>query len=70
MRMMKKIKINSFLILALMFILSSCATTPPVKVLEERDPVVKKIEEKDSLRIIKNSANKDTSNKKTIKQSK
>jgi len=36
---------------------SSCVKTQ-TKIIEERDPIVKKIEEKDSMRIIKNTTKK------------
>ncbi len=57
-KMRTKNKISSipvfvFLTTILVTILYSCVTTPKPKVLEERDPIVKKLEEKDSIRIVK-----------------
>jgi len=50
-----KNKIIVFSIFIVLFIFFNyCRTTPPskVKIIEERDPIVKNLEEKDSMRII------------------
>ncbi|MCX7862603.1 MAG: hypothetical protein N2449_06375 [Bacteroidales bacterium] len=43
-----------FLFFILVLTILSCRTTPPhqVKIIEEKDPLVKTIEEKDSMRIV------------------
>ncbi len=45
-------------ILTLVFFISMACNRQPTKVIEEHDPIVKKLEEKDSIRVIK--INKDS----------
>ncbi len=52
---------NLFLPYIIIFISLICCRTSPtqkVKIIEERDPIVKNIEEKDSIRIVTDTINK------------
>ena len=49
-----KTKISSITILLFFVLIFMSCATHEVKRLEERDPIVKKLEERDSMRVIKN----------------
>ncbi len=55
-----KNKIVTLILLITIIIVLACRTTPPrnVKIIEERDPLVKNIEERDSMRIVTDTINK------------